>query len=410
MTADLTANFYFKPSFELGFDVRILTPRLNYFTAGAKGELKVSATVLGQASLSASGSASNQKKSEAKGAAGAAPAGGSGEEFSLAKMGPYKGPVVYGIPTTFVVRFIAECSANAAATAKVTVAGGLEAMAEFYVKYKHDQGWFTEKDYSFDKWTNLTVESDGQVVLQCSVGPKVEWLFADIGGVFVRLQAIARGTLGFEFTCPSPGDVASSGAPPGTLSTKGQVGGKLSIGARADLKVVELSVEKGLWEDYWTLWEKTWNIKKGLGYCLSGCEDAQKSFKETGSDCGGGVCDGCAKGGPCNGDKDCAYGLMCIGGTCAQDPCYDNTLNNGEVDVDCSGPCEQKCAPGKKCNVSADCDGVCHDSGKCVEVSCFNDFWDKDFESAKDCGGECAAKCGTGTACLMASDCAGNSH
>jgi hypothetical protein len=74
----------------------------------------------------------------------------------------------------------------------------------------------------------------------------------------------------------------------------------------------------------------------------------------------------------CEQTADCAAGLVCTGGVCAQPPttCANTVLDPGETDVDCGGPNCPQCANGKSCTSSTDCQsGVCS-AGVCQSTSC----------------------------------------
>ncbi|MFK7986869.1 MAG: MopE-related protein [Sandaracinaceae bacterium] len=97
----------------------------------------------------------------------------------------------------------------------------------------------------------------------------------------------------------------------------------------------------------------------------AGCFDNTQNGSETGIDCGGPACDGCAQGVGCTSGGDCRSGV-CSSGVCQAPTCGDGVRNQGEIDVDCGGtsPCAG-CANGDTCFESGDCgsnnciDGVC---------------------------------------------------
>jgi hypothetical protein len=78
---------------------------------------------------------------------------------------------------------------------------------------------------------------------------------------------------------------------------------------------------------------------------------------ETDVDCGGGICPGCALGGTCVIDGDCASGACdATSRVCVADPCVDHRIDDTETDIDCGGTtCSQRCAVGQRCITSADC-------------------------------------------------------
>ena len=86
------------------------------------------------------------------------------------------------------------------------------------------------------------------------------------------------------------------------------------------------------------------------------CQDQQQDGNETGIDCGGGICPGCAVGQPCFLDVDCAY-PACDSLTmkCIISQCADHRVDGNESDVDCGGTVCQACGPGRKCRTGIDC-------------------------------------------------------
>jgi hypothetical protein len=122
------------------------------------------------------------------------------------------------------------------------------------------------------------------------------------------------------------------------------------------------------------------------------CIDTFKNGAETGTDCGGALCDSqgktCPDGQGCNTNNDCTHGY-CKAGTCTLPTCNDQVQNGNETDKDCGGgsfngaaACPA-CAVGQKCNTAGDCA-----SGKCSSNVCV----------LKAAGDACTAnaQCGSG--------------
>jgi hypothetical protein len=61
-----------------------------------------------------------------------------------------------------------------------------------------------------------------------------------------------------------------------------------------------------------TPWFETGHNQCVIPYCTNGSAD---NWLETDVDCGGGYCNGCATGGVCFSDADCAS-TSCVGGLC----------------------------------------------------------------------------------------------
>jgi hypothetical protein len=100
------------------------------------------------------------------------------------------------------------------------------------------------------------------------------------------------------------------------------------------------------------------------------CADTLQDGNETGKDCGGGSCSGCALGQGCLGNTDCAsFACDAASLTCVADACGDHRMDSDESDVDCGGTnasCS-RCGVGQKCNSNFDCNGghICTQTKVC---------------------------------------------
>ncbi|MEW6272693.1 MAG: hypothetical protein AB1689_25735, partial [Thermodesulfobacteriota bacterium] len=168
------------------------------------------------------------------------------------------------------------------------------------------------------------------------------------------------------------------------------------------------------------------------GVCLDGacqaptCSDGVANGAETGVDCGGGSCPGCATGEgcflgtdcatggcsggvcqpSCTGDVECPSGV-CAAGFCRVANCADGVRNGAESGVDCGGssPYCVRCADGQTCDSASDCaSGVCT-GGVCQAPSC-SDGLENGSETDVDCGGGACPGCALTRECSSAGDCA----
>jgi hypothetical protein len=129
------------------------------------------------------------------------------------------------------------------------------------------------------------------------------------------------------------------------------------------------------------------------GNCVgpASCSDGVQDDGETGVDCGGGQCVGCANGQACNVPGDCAQeacsnnvcgvgdggvctansqcvSQLCTNGTCLPAHCSDGVQDDGETGVDCGGGVCNACIGGQGCNTGSDClSGTCN-GGTCTGV------------------------------------------
>jgi hypothetical protein len=106
------------------------------------------------------------------------------------------------------------------------------------------------------------------------------------------------------------------------------------------------------------------NFCKGNRCAEPTCSDGIKNQDETGVDCGGASCEGCADGEGCRVASDCQSSL-CSEKQCESGTCSDQIRNQDESDTDCGGACEP-CPEAARCNEAADCESwICSDAGEC---------------------------------------------
>ncbi|MDI3285393.1 hypothetical protein [Polyangium sp. 15x6] len=100
--------------------------------------------------------------------------------------------------------------------------------------------------------------------------------------------------------------------------------------------------------------------------CMEGM--AQSGFRNPGTACSGGVCDGSGNCVACLENAHCGGGTMvCLGQACVNH-CTDGLQNHGETYLDCGGGCPG-CGIGAPCMAASDCatnyciEGICWDPG-----------------------------------------------
>jgi hypothetical protein len=143
------------------------------------------------------------------------------------------------------------------------------------------------------------------------------------------------------------------------------------------------------------------------------CWDGVKNGSETGVDCGGGGCAGCAAGAGCITARDCQSGL-CLWPSmvCSAASCADGIQNGSESDVDCGGSpggggaaCN-RCADGRRCQSGSDCaSGVCSPGNRTCQSPTCADGVKNSNETDVDCGGGGCPTCANGRRCVTAADC-----
>ena len=436
--ADVFVGAVFKATVEMTWDD--ILPHLSYLYAGAGGKAELSLTADIDATFTITKSlepdageddkTKEKKKGNAKkeltkkpvkkptGGKASKPGGkaeGGGNNFTFGKPKYYEGPKIYGIPTTFVFTLTGKCDftlygeLNAHAVAKVAY----DAM--YAVEYK-DGNWGTIEPGGFDKKFEWKVaKAEGGAEVQCEIGPRIDWLFADVAGPFIVAKAMLHGGAKFENVCPDPGKIEQEIDATGKISAFLDVGLKATVGVSIDLFVWSTEYSVDLVEQWWTLWSDSWLINAGFGTCPTNCHDGKKDSYETGSDCGGqsvgGACVPCGFAELCNDNKDCAFGekLTCQGGKCNNLNCQTGKVESYMSDVNCGGLCGATCDLGKKCNGNADCmsDNCDPFSKQCAAQKCDNgirDWWETDV----DCGGLYCKPCEKGQGCSNDSQCVPN--
>jgi hypothetical protein len=148
--------------------------------------------------------------------------------------------------------------------------------------------------------------------------------------------------------------------------------------------------------------------------CPSTCVNGQQDPGETGVDCGGGTCAGCAVGVGCERTRDCAAGAFCDPKTLACSTkgapasCTDASQDGTETGHNCGGLCPP-CGVGEGCLTGADCAsahcGPTANGQGCLGLptSCGDGVQDND-ETDVDCGGSCPP-CFAGRSCKQGGDC-----
>ena len=407
----LDAAFSFKPSFKLAADIQWVLPKVKSIRAGAEGSLNLSteAKIDMQLSMSAGREVSLEEEEETilqvSPKSDEAPPG----EWTLATLGPYAGPVIVTIPTTFEIEFIADCGFNLQGKVEGSVKASASAAASFYVIYK-DGKWTTEKSSEFTTSFSKSLTASASAVVECGVAPQVNWLIGGVGGPYVALRAFGRGTAKGYIDCPPPETLATQGSKLVYLDLDVDAGIQLLLGGKVDVKVD--TYEFGpftLWEKVWKLYQKTLKLATvPQTTCPSNCESSSKNGIETDVDCGGGVCPKCALGQGCEKHTDCADG-GCYHGICQINPCKNKIEDTkyGEIDVDCGGDCKG-CPLGGKCKNDSHCAvGTCSKLNICAKLDCNNNVWDEGIEAYNDCGSACGSEhlCWAGARCYVDADC-----
>ena len=412
-------------------------PHVTYFFAGAggKADLGVDIDVNAKISITAStdGGDKDKEGEEAKKDLSSKPIekrsghkaskpgekgeGDKKEEFSIGKPKYYQGPEILGIPTVLVLTVEAKCDFTIYGEIDATASAELSYDAVYGIEY-NDGNWGVHQPAGFQKkfgWDLRNVGGGAEV--DCEIGPRVDWLFADIGGPFIEAKAGLKGSGVYTSICPDPGKIVKPQQAQGKIDAEVDIGVTATVGVGINLFVWSTEWSTDLLDTWWTLWSDSWGIPYGFGTCPTDCFNGQQDDYETGVDCGGqavgGACPGCKFGGVCEANPDCGVGFLCQGGACGNLNCQTGKQEAYETDVNCGGLCGTAgfgCASGKKCVVNGDCDSQnCDPFTKlCGIQQCNNgvrDWWETDV----DCGGNYCPACTAGQTCTNQKDCsAGN--
>ncbi len=331
---------------------------------------------------------------------------GTADPILLLRSQPIAGPVIAGIPTTYVMELWGDCNFGIQATMKAHADATLRAPGAKVGASYSIPVWTPEYSFNFTNDAQVSVYGGGGVAVECGLSPRASWLIADAGGPYVGLRGAVRPHGAYVESCAPNAKV--SGKPDGQAQVGVDATVQVTIGGNVDAwGVVDLGVGPfSLYElDYPDIWgPKTWSFPgQGVGWCASHCDDEAQDGDETGVDCGGALCNPCAGGAACAKPSDCTTGF-CVGGACV-DHCHNLVKDADETDVDCGGPtCPRLCGAGEHCASTSDCG-----AGACLpDLTCGDPCSDgvQDFgEVDVDCGGNCAARCAVGKKCGTGGDC-----
>lgn len=346
--------------------------------------------------------------------------------------GGWRKPVYLSRPSTKVI-MAGPVPVVIVSTVQVDVECGFEAKASLNAKVQFQQvqtfkfgaryekgGSATINAPQYEKRTirNVNITGGGSVAVSCGLIPRINTMLYDTAGLNVGLRGSLVAKAGYESSCE---DAVTTTTPKAEVAVGlyGNVG--IQVGGRIQAPGSSYAGTSGQkagfdigpfepWNKQFPIYEKTWQLAKGFGYCTPLCANGKKDAAETDTDCGGGACESCAGAKSCKVSSDCRSGLVCSGGKCTTAPCFDGVISGSETDVDCGGKCAAKCPAGNLCQVDGDCaTGACNrkagtGAGVCVADHCGNNVQDAD-ESGVDCGGARCAKCATGKTSTKAADC-----
>ncbi len=316
-------------------------------------------------------------------------------------------------------------------TVQVDVECGFEAKASITGKVAFEQAYTFKFNARYESGSNpkltgptfdkrsrrdVQVLGSGSLAVTCGLIPRINTMLYDTAGINVGMRASLVAQASYQSKCAET-----------TTTPKGEVGvglyGNLGLqlGARVQAPGSSYAGKAGQsagfdigpiepWNTQFSIYEHTWQLARGPGYCTPLCMNGTRDAAETDVDCGGGACQTCAPEKKCKVNSDCKSGTSCSGGKCKATPCSDGVVSGSETDIDCGGTCATKCSVGKGCQSAADCaSGYCKRSasaglGVCVADHCADGVRNGD-ESGVDCGGATCGKCKTGALSAVDNDC-----
>lgn len=329
----------------------------------------------------------------------------------------FAGPVPVVFTQTF--QLDVECGFSAKAALKAEMI--YERVSNVKFDFRYEQGKVTGNTPVFVNLKNRSVEitGGGSIQVSCGLIPRVNAFVYDTTGLFAGVRGSLVAQASYQSMCAADPLVSkmSSEIGVGLYGNVGvQIGGRLqapgsSYAGKAGQKLGTDIGPFELWNTQFPLYEKTWNLDGGLGYCTPTCRNTVKDGNETDLNCGGGSCNACGEAKQCVKNSDCAKGF-CSNGKCGSNHCGDGVLDGDETGIDCGGATCSKCRPGISCRSGGDCmSGFCavrpgngSQLGYCVQDHC-SDYVMSADETGLDCGGADCPKCAIGARCKVNTDC-----
>ncbi|QSQ11366.1 GON domain-containing protein [Myxococcus landrumensis] len=336
---------------------------------------------------------------------------------------PYTQTVAAGpVPVVFTETFQLDLECGFEAKAAIQAYLMLEQSLTFKYTARYEKGKLTHTGPSVGtaKKFDVQVTGGGALVATCGLIPRINAFIYDTVGLNAGVRASVIGRASYASSCDAS---ATTWQPKGEVKLGLALGLGLKVGARGQLPGSSFLGTSGtklgatwyppeLYSKEFPLYENTWDVSPGLGYCTPKCKNFAKDALETDADCGGGQCGGCAEGKMCAKNSDCAVGF-CADGKCSNtDHCKNGIIDGDETATDCGGALCGKCSVGRACYQHGDCkSNACKlqpqsgsAMGFCVADACQDNAKDNG-ECAADCGGGCGA-CGLGTYCGVDAQCA----
>lgn len=336
---------------------------------------------------------------------------------------PYTQVVAAGpVPVVFTETFQLDLECGFEAKVAIQAMLGLEQSLTFKYSARYEKGELTHTGpvVGSAKKFEVQVTGGGSVIATCGLIPRLNAFIYDTVGLNAGVRASIIGRAAYETSCK---DSTNTWQPKGTVKLGLALGLGLKVGARGQLPGSSFLGTSGtklgatwyppeLYSKEFPLYENTWDVSPGLGYCTPKCTNKTRDALETDVDCGGGQCGGCAAGKTCAKNSDCAVGF-CADGKCSNtDHCKNGIIDGDETATDCGGALCGKCSLGRACYRNGDCkSNACKmlpqsgsAMGFCVADACQDNAKDNG-ECAADCGGSCNA-CTLGTYCDKDAQCA----
>lgn len=321
----LTANARLEAHAYLATKARIKgsMPSVNEidFAAWLEGDLGAGAKVLADAEVAVKSKPTDE---DAKALAKIPEKSKTPWQKRIVSLGPFAGPNLGPIPTTFRVNFDAKCDWELKAKINAELEAGVSASVKLGAQYKAGK-WSGIGDFDWQKDFKAQLTLGGGAQVRCGVEPSVAWLIGDAVGPNITAFGGLKAGLSYEESCQD----AKSTSPDSTIDLGLSAFVELGIGGKVQIFGVDLA-EIGplnIYENEWPLLSKQWQFPGGgFGYCSAGCGGFGSTCCND-TECSAGLtCD------PAVGKCDCDSGIQCGDACCASgEVCVDNACTKQAV-------------------------------------------------------------------------------
>jgi len=349
-------------------------------------------------------------------------------KWTIAEGGPFSGPKLGPIPTTFYIVLGAQCQLKVSSNIELEASIGVKGEAKFGFKYSSADGFEFPTHTGWDQWKKFDYgQGRATAQLTCMVGPRIYWKIADLVGPWIDAKVGQRGTLDFKSSCPAANTIPKSQMSPASLRFAFEYGVKLVVGGSVHIAIKGIGTlfekefaSSTILEKWWMLFEKTLDVGPGPYFCNSLCEDKKRSIWKKGLkpwdhngesdvDCGGEVCAPCKVGKKCGGNWDCEEGFLCFHDKCSTStrtiPATTTSTTRASGTSIAARSATRSARSARSARPMTAASPACASTASARPSTATTAFGTKPNETDVDCGGPCKNKCVPGELCAKDSDC-----